>query len=297
MRGRRLTMNDSRERALTFDCCGDLLIGVLHAPASLARDVGVLIVVGGPQYRIGSHRQFVLMARTFAAAGIAVFRFDYRGMGDSAGKTRSFENIDADIKAAIDTFMAAQPALTGVVLWGLCDAASAALMYCADEQRLRGLVLVNPWVRTEGGEARAYLRHYYAQRLLQRSFWHTLLLGDVNPLRAIREFIATIRSARARTAGRAVNSAQFIDRMLAGLMSCRLPVLILISDRDLTAQAFKDLVAAEPRWRAAVSSPRVRLERLVESDHTFSTRVSQMRATGICLDWLLGLSRAMPGPC
>ena len=48
-------------------------------------------MVGGPQYRVGSHRQFTLMARAFAAAGYPVLRFDYRGIGDSEGESRGFE--------------------------------------------------------------------------------------------------------------------------------------------------------------------------------------------------------------
>jgi len=52
------------ERFLTFDCDGDACIGVLatgRAPG--AARTGVVIVVGGPQYRVGSHRQFTLLAR------------------------------------------------------------------------------------------------------------------------------------------------------------------------------------------------------------------------------------------
>ena len=39
----------------------------------------MVIVVGGPQYRAGSHRQFTLLARHIAAAGYPVLRFDARG--------------------------------------------------------------------------------------------------------------------------------------------------------------------------------------------------------------------------
>jgi alpha/beta superfamily hydrolase len=48
----------------------------------------VLVIVGGPQYRAGSHRQFTLLARSLAEQGFAVLRFDYRGMGDSTGAMR-----------------------------------------------------------------------------------------------------------------------------------------------------------------------------------------------------------------
>src|SRR5262245_60307703 len=69
------------ERAVVFGCEGEELLGVLHEPASdgatgTPASTGVIIVVGGPQYRVGSHRQFVLMARELARRGHAVLRFD-----------------------------------------------------------------------------------------------------------------------------------------------------------------------------------------------------------------------------
>src|SRR5262245_34032234 len=98
------------ERALTFKCEDETLVGVMHvAPAPAVR--GVLIVVGGPQYRVGSHRQFLLLARHLAAAGVPVFRFDYRGMGDSSGAVRTFEDIGTDLRCAMDRFFAEAPAL------------------------------------------------------------------------------------------------------------------------------------------------------------------------------------------
>jgi alpha/beta superfamily hydrolase len=90
---------------------------------------GVLVVVGGPQYRVGSHRQFLLLSRRLASEGYPVMRFDYRGMGDGGGAMRSFEDVSADIGAAIEAFQRRCPSVRRIVLWGLCDAASAALLY------------------------------------------------------------------------------------------------------------------------------------------------------------------------
>ena len=55
----------SREIPLAFPCQQDSLIGILHRPER-PRRTGVVIVVGGPQYRVGSHRQFTLLARYLA---------------------------------------------------------------------------------------------------------------------------------------------------------------------------------------------------------------------------------------
>ncbi|MBK5930570.1 hydrolase 1, exosortase A system-associated [Halochromatium salexigens] len=194
------------ERALTFEVDGEQLLGILHPATAVAEPHrGLLLVVGGPQYRVGSHRQFLLLARHLAAAGIPVFRFDYRGMGDSSGPQRDFEQIDEDIRAAIDRFQAESPGLREVVIWGLCDAASAALFYAWQDPRVSGLVLLNPWVRTEEGLAKAYLKGYYLRRLLSRDFWTSLISGRVNPLNSIRSLAAMVRQVAG--AGRASNAS------------------------------------------------------------------------------------------
>src|SRR6266545_4331423 len=98
------------ERVVCFRCQNQLLAGVLAAPEAPATR-GVLIVVGGPQYRVGSHRQFLTLSRQLAEAGVPALRFDYRGMGDSEGETRTFEAIDEDLASAVDVFFNELPAL------------------------------------------------------------------------------------------------------------------------------------------------------------------------------------------
>ena len=91
-----------QETPVVFACEGSRLVGIAALPAQPAA-IGVLIIVGGPQYRAGSHRHVTLLARHLAGLGIASLRFDYRGMGDSEGEKRSFDQINADIAAALET--------------------------------------------------------------------------------------------------------------------------------------------------------------------------------------------------
>ena len=58
------------EQTTAFACAGETLLGILAEPQTPAH-TGVVVVVGGPQYRVGSHRQFVLLSRALAAAGFA----------------------------------------------------------------------------------------------------------------------------------------------------------------------------------------------------------------------------------
>src|SRR3546814_13347557 len=91
------------------------------------------------------------------------------------------EALDADIAAAIDGFVAHCPQVEEVVLWGLCDAASAILFYAQRDSRVAGVALLNPWVRPPESEADTYLRHYYLRRLRDRGFWQSAVRGKVNP--------------------------------------------------------------------------------------------------------------------
>jgi uncharacterized protein len=282
-------MNLSHEKALVFDCAADRLLGILHVPSSNPRPIGVLIVVGGPQYRAGSHRQFVLMARALAAAGYPVLRFDHRGIGDSDGAPRSFEELDQDVRAALDALHTEVPALRGSVILGLCDAASAALMYCQNDRRLVGLILTNPWVHTESGAAKAYVRHYYGNRLLQLSLWRKVVSGEFDVVGSVRDLLRKVW-ASSRGAGEDAARAGFRGRMLDGLSRFPGRILLLVSGRDLTAAEFMDLCETENRWRAALGRPNIEVRRYERADHTFSATDGLARATSDCASWLEGVS-------
>lgn len=187
-------MTDTVEAALTFPCGDAKLVGILHLPTAPNRR-GVVVVVGAPQYRAGSHRQFVLLARDLAEAGYAVLRFDYRGMGDSAGDFSGFEAVETDIRAAVDTLCDRVPDVGEVVLWGLCDGAAAIAFYAAGDPRVTGVVLVNPWVRVPASFAQAQVHHYYLRRLALPSFWRRLIGLEVDFGTSLRSFVGTLVAA------------------------------------------------------------------------------------------------------
>jgi exosortase A-associated hydrolase 1 len=274
------------ERALSWSLSGDELVGVLAAPAVAALPVGVLIVVGGPQCRTGSHRMFTQLARELAAQGVASLRFDVRGMGDSSGAQRGFEQLSDDIGSAIDTLMAQRPDLHGVVLWGLCDAASAALLYVDERRdaRVRGLCLANPWLRSAASQARTQLRHYYWDRLRQPAFWRKLLGGGVG-LGALRDWWQARRLSRAQA--QPVAAMGFQDRMARGWRASAAPKLLLLSGNDYTAREFEDYAGDDPAWAMPLRDPvMVRLS-VADADHTFSDPAHWQAAIAASADWVI----------
>ena len=283
------------ERGISFACEGCWLYGVLSLPPFAAQaQRGVVLVVGGPQYRVGSHRQFTLLARELARQGVPVLRFDYRGMGDSEGEIRDFQDVDADLRAAIDAFSAELPALREVVLWGLCDAASAAMLYAHRDARVAGMVLLNPWARTEEGAARAYLKHYYLSRLTQAGLWRKIARGQFDYAAAARSFFSlcanALRPGRAPDAGSAPESAAMSEpslpeRMLSGFSRFQGRSLVIISGADLTGREFSDM-AATPAWRRLMRGKRVSHHTLPQADHTFSRPEWRDQVARWTAEWL-----------
>lgn len=275
-----------REEAIGFCCEGEILHGVLALPEQAA-DLGVVIVVGGPQTRVGSHRQFVLLARGLAAAGYSTLRFDYRGMGDSGGTQRRFDVVTPDIAAAIDALLAACPGVTRVALWGLCDAASAALLYLDDthDSRIAGLCLLNPWVRSRTSLAKTQVKHYYGQRLLEKEFWLKLLSGRLNIGLAVADLWSKIGQASARVDAEAVPGFQ--DRMVRGLTNFTGKVLLILSGEDYTAKEFLEYTAASEAWRGLLGRSGLTRYDVAGADHTFSSRHWRETVENATVHWLI----------
>jgi exosortase A-associated hydrolase 1 len=265
------------EQAISFDCDGMQLNGILHpGTADVTAKTGVLIVVGGPQYRVGSHRQFVHLARSLASNGVPVMRFDVTGMGDSDGEKRAFYQLNSDIRAAIDIFMAHLVELDGVVLWGLCDGASAALIYAPPDCRVKGLVLVNPWLENSEARAKTYLFNYYLRRLLCRSFWGKLISGQIDISKSTSEltsFFNTVASGVESSASKENITASYQSQMLAAFQELRVPLRWVFSGNDLTAKEFENFYHANKYWQKFAKSKSLSCKRLPEADHTFSREV------------------------
>lgn len=282
-----------RDRALTFRAGDAALVGIVSSPVGAASDLGVLIVVGGPQYRVGSHRQFVLLARDLAGAGFSTMRFDCTGMGDSDGPPRAFTDRSDDLRAAVDAFLAAEPAVRRVAIWGLCDAVSAALLYACDDPRVTNLVLLNPWVRSDVGLAKTHLKHHYTAKLVDRDFWLRLLRGQVGVFRALREFVGTVASARGKGGGDPAASYQ--QRMAEGWKRFPGDILLIASGDDLTAREFLDHAAADRHWAGLLDEPRVMCRPFPEADHTFSRAGWRAQVAQWTIAWLRERAGASSG--
>jgi exosortase A-associated hydrolase 1 len=274
-------MTDGAERAVTFEADKQTLVGILHEAAPTA-SVGLLILVGGPQYRVGSHRMFVRMAREFALRGYPVLRFDFAGMGDSEGVFRGFEKLDGDIAAALRQFGQMCPALERFVLVGLCDGATAAAYYAGTDRRVAALALLNPWVHTAPGAAKVYLWYYYPRRLLQLDLWTSLLRGRVSIAASLGDLLRHFRRVFAKR--KVADEGNFVDRMREALAIFQRPMLVLASENDYAATEFVNLWTTDARWQGIRES--ATFVPLNGADHTLSSRDSMQEFCATVLDWL-----------
>jgi exosortase A-associated hydrolase 1 len=239
-----------------FSCEGALLGGTLD---SANGQTGVIIVTGGSQTRIGSHRMFERLALELAAEGYPCFRFDRRGVGDSEGEDPGYRGSGPDLIAAIAAFRASGPALERVVGFGLCDGATALALFGA-QAGVDRIVLANPWlVEAEAGAPPpAAIKRHYRDQLMSLEGWKKLLGGSVSYRKLLKGVMKVAVPAPAGLAG----------EVAAALRSHLLPVELLLARKDGTA------IAAEDVWKSSEFEPvrsRGASVRYIESDsHTFA---------------------------
>lgn len=279
------------EQALLFSCEGSPLLAVLH-DAESDNSIGVVIVVaGGPQYRVGAHRQFVTMARVLADGGHTTLRFDHRGTGDSGGECKGFIDMGADIRSAIDTLIEKVPHLEKVILWGECESASAIAFYASTDERVSGIFMVNPWIRTEGGRARTYLKHYYFSRLLEPDFWQKVKSGQFSIGQSFKSMLDLFRASRLNSSKE--NSQQedltqleLPERLAKSSARFNGRIFILTSGKDLIAQEFKDYVASSSEWSKMLAAHSLIMRDMPDADHTFSRTEWRAQLFDYTKDWI-----------
>lgn len=256
------------ESALLIGPPGREMLAVLTspAPAGSAKPIGVVIVVGGPQTRVGAHRQFVSLARALAAAGHPCLRFDYTGMGDSPGPMPDFERAGPDIGRACKALQAARPDCQKIALWGLCDGATAALLYAAENPDIAAVIAANPWARSEATRAQTMVKTHYGSRLKSAEFWKKLASGKVDVLASAREAVQHLVRATRPASPQGADSSDLPTRLACALARLGGRAHLQLSGRDLVASEFKIAMPAQQANQLLLE----RAFHLIGADHTFS---------------------------
>jgi pimeloyl-ACP methyl ester carboxylesterase len=220
-----------------FPCLGDMLVGTLDSASGAT---GLLIVSNGNEIRSGPHRSMSQLAHRIAAAGYPVFRFDRRGVGDSAGSNQGFLESAPDIVAAVSTFRR-EAKLRRVVAFGNGDGATALALFHA-QARIDALLLANPVTvaplpppqEPEEGEA--------------SRGWMRQVIGRVS----------TRRPEKHRSLG---------SELAAAFTAAEVPMTVLLATRDKIAASFAEFLH-KPAFAAA--GTRVRRKQFDTASHVFA---------------------------
>ena len=263
-------------RLLTIDCDGAALGATLDEAAGAT---GLLMVTGGTQTRIGSHRMYERLAKRLAEAGFPCLRYDRRGVGDSEGADPDWRGSGRDIAAAAAAFRRETPRIERLIGFGLCDGASA-LAFHGAEAGLSGLILLNPWlVEAQAGTlAPAAVKAHYRQRLTSLEGWKKLLSGSVS----YRKLLKGVGSLTAK------QPSNLAEEVATALQRHGLPAELILASRDGTA------IAAEAEWikpaynriREANPPP----QRIDSDSHTFARPGDEEALASVVLTALERLS-------
>lgn len=137
-------------------CIGQFenLLGVYSQPEVLASSTtAVIMLTPGMLHHVGPMRLHVQLARRLADLGVASFRFDLSGIGDSfavGSQGTSLQRAEREVGEAMD-WLNHQYGFERFVLFGLCSGADDALATAVHDSRIVGLSMLDgcgyrtPW--------------------------------------------------------------------------------------------------------------------------------------------------------
>jgi alpha-beta hydrolase superfamily lysophospholipase len=285
-----------RETPFEFNYRGERLAGILTQPdASIGeQQLCAVLLNAGAVRRIGHNRQYVEIARRWAERGVPTLRFDVTGVGDSAGPEGLYGPRDAfqrrdlahQVRAAFDE-LERRGLPPRFIVGGVCSGAYWGLHAALDDERVRGLLLVNllAFVWTpELGAARDSRR---ARALLREHDVKTIIRIVASDRWRISRML---RTSRRRPGSRDDHDARFGDEVvgvLDRLRDGRVESLVLLSHDEPLYEDFVafGLIDRLGEW------PGLRLDRIPTTGHVFRSLWAQRemhRALDDALERTLG---------
>jgi pimeloyl-ACP methyl ester carboxylesterase len=297
------------EEVVILPAESDSLVGVLTAPVASPNGRAVVLCPGGWfGTATNRNRVFVRMARRLAGEGFTVLRFDWHGVGESAGTIERYELDDPfvdDVAAA--TGYLAERGFTDVTLVGVCFGARAAFG-AAGHPGVRRLVLLSFPVPNPADVTKAtlYGDRHGSLAMLKLAFSPAVLDGlrDPNTRRVYRKGLRLkMRSLRARYPRRGSTRSSAEPRRTSLTPSELLRQLTALADRgvvtnlvfgeeDLELTAFQRFV--DPPLQQLLDSRRglVDVRTVAGQIHGFGTIAVQDEV----VETVIGLATSAPLP-
>jgi pimeloyl-ACP methyl ester carboxylesterase len=285
---------------------GGRLFGILTrpaAPSAVARPIALFLNVGS-NHHVGPNRMYVVQARALAARGVASFRFDVSGLGDSApapgmqGNRLYSPEAIADARAAID-LAAARMGARKAALIGLCSGAFLAFHTANADERVAGQALLNQqtfhW--REGDSLALAVRRsvkassFYKKALFEAETWKRMLAGQIHLgviagsfLRRFSNLIASQgKAAKSFASGRGWDGSEVAGHFRRALARGT-QVLLVFSDADGGIDVMEEHLGTGARKIKRRTG--FRLEIIPGPDHTFTPVWSQRRLEALFIEWI-----------
>ena len=153
-------------------CCqvgpGGRLAGIVTEPAGAPRRALVLVSAGlVPKF--GPYRLYTELARRVAEDGTVTLRFDLGGIGDSghgASGAPLRARTELEIRSAVD-WLCERYRVKDLTLAGLCSGAEDSFRSAAVDERVTGVVLIDPFAYGTRTNAFQHALHRVGRRTLR----------------------------------------------------------------------------------------------------------------------------------
>jgi alpha/beta superfamily hydrolase len=287
-----------REEAVLFGETGSL-VGILTRPA--ARDMNIPAIVllnAGIVHRVGPNRLSVKLARTLAAMGFVVLRFDFSGIGDSEARADHLPfRISAlrEAQEAMD-YLAANESNKQFILMGLCSGAKISFRTTCSDARVVGAVLINCMghlhderdVELSASIRNRALKRHYWRIAFSSSFsfknWMKALTGKVDYRRVIG-LVASLRPGTLLGRNRRVSiGANQVALDLNRLSERGAHLFHIYSEGDEGLDYLHVMLGDEiKKW---VESGRLALEFIPGTDHVFTLQRDQEHLLSVVQNWV-----------
>ncbi|HEY6895128.1 MAG TPA: alpha/beta fold hydrolase [Rhodanobacteraceae bacterium] len=225
----------------------------------------VVLLNAGLVHRVGPFRLYVPLARTLAAAGFPVVRFDQPGVGDAPNKD---DPDEAGVVSRIFDELAAILYTNEFIVGGLCAAADLGWRVAHRDKRVRGLLLLDPvalggwWFQL--GKLRLFMRR-------KPSTWLAMIQRSFNRRKpASADFRDWPKPEEVRS-----EFAKFVADGIA----------VLAIYTGGAAPYFTHARQIESTFGEAARDPRVEFEYWPECDHTFMLSGDQARLIETIRRW------------
>ena len=268
-----------RERACHFGSDENLfgILSFLELPANLKPVI--LLLNSGSVHHVGPNRLYVLLARRLASLGYTTFRMDFQGLGDSVGATSRGENHPYPDSAVKDTecalkFLNEKFGCTRFVLLGLCSGAHTAFHAGLEitGHDIIDTVLINPltfhWVEGMSLATNHFQEvAYYKHTMKSTAKWAKVLKGQIDYRRAAEVVFKQLQTSATNLLTLGQKSKLSTD--LLKFSAQGRPLTLFVSDLDPGYDILID--GAKTVALAGIKSGEIRVHRIKDADHTFTT--------------------------